>query len=163
MQQKVTKGGKPAIRFSVWQRFGIWFGYTVCMPMIFIGMAWFIGIFTLKTDHAAAETFGTGDLLPLAALILLGVAAEIRASDASSGWLFFHEIFFVASGLALAIAYGSLKTIGIETLKLGTAESYRSLIEFARLSFAILIYAIAHATLAKIVLERKIAGSLWAT
>jgi hypothetical protein len=148
-------------RYSLAERFGIWFAYTTCLPVLFIGMAWGIEKYFLHAEHPIADTFGSGDLLPLAAVLLLGIAAEIVANKLNAGWMLFHQLVFTIVSVGLAMGYGAMKTRGIEYLRAGDDLSYCELRNFSEMSFGVIVYAAIHSTFAKLLLERKIARALY--
>jgi len=148
-------------RYSIGERVGIWFVYNTCLPIVFIGLAWGIEKYVLAADHPAVDTFGTGDLLPLAAVLLFGIGAEIFANKANSGWLLTHQLIFVIVTVVLAVMYGAMKSKGIQDLRVPNDMSYQQLLDFSSVSCVMIGYSVIHSTFAKVQLELRIARSVY--
>ena len=131
----------------------MWFAFTALCPVLFVVAAWAIQSFILDVDNPFIETFGTGDLIPLAALLLLSVYADIRLNNMSSK-LFFHEVCFIVVVLMAVIAYGAIKTRGVEHLKHADIADGQALLKYASASWWVMAYAVAHTTYVKFRIER---------
>lgn len=96
-------------------QFRAWIGYEVAAPILILLLAYFIAAYVFDLPHPFLSTFGSADILPVAALILLGSSAELdnfsvyeaQRSDLAS--LSRHRTYHVLLVLVLAITYGALK------------------------------------------------------
>jgi hypothetical protein len=85
-----------------------WTAYAVVVPVGFIAALWGIELLVNRRDGSFGEAFGTGDLLPLGALLLLGVSADIRMEDQgnASMWKSIHEVLFLMLAIGAMMVFG---------------------------------------------------------
>ncbi len=118
------------------------------LPVLFIGMIWVIGGLVLNTNGTFSEVFGTGDLLPLAALLFLTVGADIRleGEDRPLGAaMAIQEVMFLLAAIGAICLYGSIKTHAVDLVKTSsTKESHDALHAFAVTSWTYVAYALVH-------------------
>jgi hypothetical protein len=101
-----------------------WCAYTVVVPMGFVALLWVIAWLVKSPNGSFGEIFGTGDLLLLGALLLLGVSADIREdNDANAGvWMAVHEVLFIIVAIGAIMIYGPMRTRAFELMRSDAAE-----------------------------------------
>jgi len=133
-----------------------WCAYMVVVPVGFIAVLWFIAWLVKSPNRSFGEIFGTGDLLPLGALLLLSVSADIRVEeDARAGvWMAVHEVLFVTLAIGAIMVYGPLRTRALELLRFEGQDGVQVLQAFATFSWLYMAYAVVHAVPVKALLLR---------
>jgi hypothetical protein len=138
------------------RQFLFWTLGTAVLPVLFVGMVWVIGRLVLNTNGSFSEVFGTGELLPLAALLFLSVGADIRleGEDRPMGAaMAFQEVVFLLAAIGAIFLYGAIKTHAVELVKTSsTKESQEALHTFAVTSWAYIGYALLHTVPVKAIL-----------
>src|SRR5262249_8686276 len=106
-----------------------WCAYTVIVPVGFIAALWAIAWLVKSPNGSFEQIFGTGDLLPLGALLLLSVSADIRSEDEGKAgvWMAIHEVLFVILAIGAIMVYGPLKNKALELMKSGAPDSIQLL------------------------------------
>jgi hypothetical protein len=135
-----------------------WCAYMVVVPVGFIAVLWVIALLVENPHGSFGEVFGTGELLPLGALLLLSVSADIRVEDdttRASAWMAVHEVLFVTLAIGAITVYGPLRTRALELLKTEPEGGSQSLRVFANLSWVYIGYAALHAVPVKALLLRS--------
>lgn len=134
-----------------------WGAYTVVVPMGFVALLWLMSWITGSPRGSFGEVFGTGDLLPLGALLLLSVSADIRVEDEGETgvWMAFHEVFFIILAIGAITMYGSIRARAVELMKSDASESAEVLRMFATLSWVYVGYAVLHSVPVKALLVRN--------
>lgn len=107
---------------------------------------WVVGQLVGSPNGSFAEIFGTCELLPLGALLLLSVSADIRSEeDAKAGvWLAVHEVLFLVVAIGAITVYGSLRARSLDLLRDQSEEGRRTLSTLAALSWLYVGYAVSH-------------------
>src|SRR5690348_10786556 len=90
-----------------------WAFSTSLLPTVLVSVVWAWGQIDSGSETLFGEVFGTGDLLPLAALLFFGVWADIRLE--SSGKRFgsvmaVQEVWFILLATVLILFYGLVKS-----------------------------------------------------
>jgi hypothetical protein len=134
-----------------------WCAYTVVVPMGFVALLWVLAWLFESPNGSFGEIFGTGDLLLLGALLLLGVSADIRVDDdANAGvWMAVHEVLFIILAIGAITIYGPMRAKAFELARSEAVESAQALRLFATLSWLYVGYAVLHAVPVKAVLLKK--------
>lgn len=127
------------------------------MPLGIIALLWSTAQLLNFPNRSFGEVFGTGDLLPLGALLLLSVSADIRiADDATAGvWMAVHEVLFIVLAICSITIYGPLRTSAFELVGSGSTESQQALRAFGIASWTYVGYAVFHAVPVKAILLRN--------
>lgn len=93
-------------------QFITWLFLGVLIPIAIYPISWAIAALILEQPDSFISTFGTAELLPIAALILFGVIADIDQdayfSDVSKSFMYRKHLAFLA-GVVMLVFYGSLK------------------------------------------------------
>lgn len=129
-----------------------WVAYTIVVPVGFISILWIIAVIGESPNASFGEVFGTGDLLPLAAILLLSCSADIRMADDQDGLLMaVGEVLFLLMGILAVVVYGVFKMRGIELLRTPADKAKAALlVAIAKMSWAYVFAAIALTLPAKI-------------
>jgi hypothetical protein len=135
-----------------------WIFYSALLPVLLVAATWLIEKFIMGISNPFAEMFGTGDLLPIATLLLLSVASDIHLEDHENpglvDWkLVFHEIWFIIVVVMLVMTYGAMKVQGVQILKSQPHDGSGTLASFAAFSWVVMVYVIVHTMYVKIKLE----------
>jgi hypothetical protein len=129
------------------RHFVYWIAYTIVAPIGLIIAVWAIGHLIQDPSGSFAEVFGTGDLLPLAALLFLSSSADIRMAEENTigRVLTIAEVAFLILGTASIAAYAVLKLRGLELIRMSpnNPEVETALAAFGRLSWAFVGTAVA--------------------
>jgi hypothetical protein len=129
------------------REFAFWLAYTAIAPVMFIGLTFILGAYVVNLEHPFGEFFGGGDLFPLAALLLLSVAADIRIESVRRDPGYFStysEPIFVILAFGAVLAYGGMKVHVLDTKNVAA-----NLVPFARLSVNFIGYALVHTSIVK--------------
>ena len=113
----------------------------------FVWSVWAVAVFIHGENQPFGEIFGTGDLLPLAALLFLSVGADIRLESEVRpiGVLMtVNEVVFLVAAIIAIFAYGAIKVHAIELLQSNSQRSHDALSSFAKFSWAFTVYAVVH-------------------
>jgi hypothetical protein len=149
-------------------QFHAWIAYTVAAPVCVFCVSWPIA-YLMGIPHPFLATFSTADLIPLAALVLFGAAADVENDALFSGvrstrlMVFKHGISVGA--IVVLAAYGALKAkalILLATPQL-TAAALRSLVAFSVVSILILAAALSGAYYVKLLLVRAQVAAMTAS
>lgn len=134
-----------------------WCAYTVVVPMGFVALLWVMAWLTGSPGGSFGEIFGTGDLLPLGALLLLSVSADIRVEDdgKTGVWMAVHEVLFIILAIGAITMYGPMRAKAVELMKSGAIEGAQVLRLFATLSWLYVGYAVLHSVPVKAMLLRN--------
>jgi len=133
------------------REFAFWGMYTALAPVIIVSLTYIFGTKLANVEHAFGEFFGGGDLFPLAALLLLSVAADIRIESERRELDYFSmvsEPIFAITAFAAALSYGALKMHALEMRN----NADLNLVPFAKLSVNFTMYVLVHTSLVKAVL-----------
>jgi hypothetical protein len=141
---------------KLFRQFLYWTLATAVLPVLFIAVVWVIGNQVMNTNGTFGEVFGTGDLLPLAALLLLSVWADLRleGEDRTLGAVMvLQEVILLLAAVFAILFYGSIKTHAVELVKSSSnKESQEALHTFAVASWAYVGYALVHTIPVKAIL-----------
>lgn len=131
-----------------------WIAYTVVVPVGFIGIVWAFALVSKSPNWSFGEVFGTGDLLPLAAVLLLSCSADIRMAQGQNGFLLAAgEVVFLLLGVLAVFAFGLVKMRGVELLRAPDTEKAEAglvLAAFAKMSWAYVLAAVTMTIPAKV-------------
>ncbi|MGX7002510.1 hypothetical protein [Caballeronia sp. KNU42] len=151
-------------------QFWAWVVYEAAVPIAILLLAWGIADFAFDLRHSFLSTFGSGDLLPIAALVLLGTSAEMEnflmfesSGQRQQRGLSKHRFAHYALVLVLAVVYGGMKGKGLVLLDEAdlSADSRQKLEAFAVLSIVLTVFALVLAYYSKnklLVLKVQLAG-----
>jgi hypothetical protein len=96
-----------------------WMGYTVAAPVGVFAISWPIA-WAMNAQHPFLLTFGTSDIVPLAALILFGTSADVEHdaifANQRSATLFVCKLISNLGGIFALAVYGALKANAIVLL-----------------------------------------------
>jgi hypothetical protein len=134
-----------------------WCAYTVVVPMGFVGLLWVTAWLAESAGGSFGEVFGTGDLLPVGALLLFTVSADIRLEDdgKAGAWMAVDEVLFIVVAIGAITIYGPMRAKAFELMKSGSAETAQSLRLYATLSWLYVGYAVLHTVPVKAMLLRN--------
>lgn len=146
-------------------QFVTWLFFGVLIPVAIYPISWAIAALVLNQPDSFTSTFGTAELLPVAALILFGVIADIDQdayfSEVSKSMLYNKHLAFLA-GVVLLVFYGSIKgralTLLVATAGISPAEQTardRQLMGFSVVSILALLACVAYCFCLKIVILKK--------
>ncbi|WP_186158006.1 hypothetical protein [Burkholderia gladioli] len=146
-------------------QFITWLFLGVVIPVAIYPISWAIAALVLNQSDSFISTFGTAELLPIAALILFGVISDIDQdayfSEVSKSFLYSKHLAFLA-GVVMLVFYGSLKgralTLLVADGKLPPSElAIRSsqLMWFSIVSILSLISAVTYCLWLKIAILKK--------
>lgn len=147
------------------RKFLYWIAFTVVFPILVLLGVWMVGYFSNRPVGTFGEFFGTGDMLPIAAILLLTVATDIRDQDANvleRGMVIYEVYFFVLGVLGVLglLIYGALKSHAVELVR-GTSAAValvspatalvnsQVLDKCAGFCWVFVLYAIVHAATTK--------------
>lgn len=94
-------------------KFMTWFLFELTLPVLFVIAIWPIGEHLLKIPHAYERVLSSADMLPLGALILIGVVLEtIFDKEIKKESIFLTLLIALASFLSICLlfVYGFLKS-----------------------------------------------------
>lgn len=132
-----------------------WAVFTVAAPVGVFAISWPIAA-VMNLPHPFLSTFGAGDIIPLAALILLGAAADVEhealfGNGRSAKIMLLKSLAVLLAVFALA-GYGALKAKAL--ILLGTepvpSAALQLLVEFSIVSILIMVLSLAIAGYAKL-------------
>jgi MFS family permease len=128
-----------------------WSLCTAILPLTFIAAVWAMARYLLGHSDSFGEAFGTGDLFPLAVLVLLTIYAEIRLTEETrAGYLMaLTEVWFILLAVLGILAYGAVKPHALELLRRHNADDTSALDAFATLSWCFTIYVMVHSIVIK--------------
>jgi hypothetical protein len=135
------------------KRLLFWFVYTAILPLVFVSVVWAIERLIVRTDSAFTDVFGTGDLIPLAVLLIFGVLADMRLAGmerSTTVGMIINELWFMLVALTLLMLYGAIKVSAVTLLKANDPNATARLALYAQFSWALMIYSITHATFIKL-------------
>lgn len=142
---------------SITDEFLAWMVCEVGMPILILGGTWLSAQYAFDIHHAFLSTFGSGDLLPIGTLVLLGASAEIvhfvvfTRATASRRVLSKHMLMHLVMVVVLAFAYGGIKGKGLQLLDEPTLtpDATEKLIGFATLTICLTLVALVMAFYSK--------------
>jgi hypothetical protein len=133
--------------------YGSWRYYIVAAPLAMTVVSFLLGALIFDLDHPFIATFSAAELLPLAALVLLGVSAEIEndaifSKSAELSYLRYRQNFFV---IIVVAVYGAMKGSAHALLESGplTEASVYKLNGFAVFSIGCAVAAVVAANYSK--------------
>ncbi|MGF6534293.1 hypothetical protein P3T20_005097 [Paraburkholderia sp. GAS206C] len=134
---------------SISDEFVAWIVCEATMPILILIGTWLSAQYAFDIHHPFLSTFGSGDLLPIATLVLLGASAEIvhfvvfTNVTASRRVLSKHMLAHLVAVVVLAFAYGGIKGKGLQLLDTPTlsADATQKLIGFATLTICLTVSA----------------------
>ena len=98
-------------------------------------MVWVIAQYVPNAKLSGEEVFGTGDLLPVASILLLNGSADIRLEEKAVGFfLVSSEVLFLVSGIVALFMYVVFKTSALELLKKASKDEVETLWAYAKFS-----------------------------
>lgn len=135
---------------SISDEFVAWMVCEVAMPVLILVGTWVSAQYAFDIHHPFLSTFGSGDLLPIATLVLLGASAEIvhfvvfTNVTAQRRVLSKHMLAHLVAVVVLAFAYGGIKGKGLQLLDdpALTAEATGKLSGFATLTICLTVFAL---------------------
>jgi hypothetical protein len=107
---------------SITDEFLWWTVFEVGMPILILVVTWLFAQYAFDIHHPFLSIFGSGDLLPIVTLVLLGSSAEtvhfivFTTTAAARRTLSKHIAAQIVLVVLLAIAYGGIKGKGLQLL-----------------------------------------------
>ncbi|RFU45650.1 hypothetical protein [Paraburkholderia sp. DHOC27] len=135
---------------SITDEFVAWIVCEVLMPILILIGTWLYAQYAFDIHHPFLSTFGSGDLLPIATLVLLGASAEMfhfvvfTTARSSRSVLSKHMLAHLVTVVILAFSYGGIKGKGLQLLDESTlsAEATGKLQGFATLTISLTVLAL---------------------
>jgi len=93
-------------------KFFLWLIFEICVPIAFVVAVWPIAEYLLRLPHSFERTLSGADLMPLAALILIGTVLETTFDDAvprNKNVFLFMLTFTAFLAIMLLFTYGFMK------------------------------------------------------
>lgn len=135
-------------KYNVIRYFIAWLLFAALLPVIVLTISWCVEKFLYNECNSFSMVFGSGDLMLIGALLLLGLWLDVQFDDTNINLGIFvavSEIFFLFFGLVAMIGYGFVKSYSIG--KTGADDWMHSL---GILSWAFVLYALVHSFCAKL-------------
>lgn len=144
-----------AARAEYWHGLRRWLFIEAFLPVFFVaGLFWPIGSVVQHPEHWFERVFASADLVPIAAIILLGVACEIEQNRLfdriSSGWLETLRYGALALGIICLFLYGFCKTEYLGYTFDDTKPVSENICWIATFSLASIVAAMLYSTVAKL-------------
>ena len=125
------------------RKFLYWAAYTVIAPVGLLISVWGIVDLVPSARGTPSEIFGTGDLLPLASILLLSASADIRVEEEEiiGAAMTCFEVLFLLTGMGAIVFYAIFKTSALELLRMPGAHT-STLNAYAEFSWAYVAFAV---------------------
>ena len=147
--------------------FQYWVTHSVSLPLLIFLMLWPANRFVWQVEYSFIATFSTAELLAMAALIILGVVADIEVYIITGSRVDIGRLIWIKNGstvlaVCYILAYGLIRSrvvplLGGETLG---SEVRAQLMIFALTSLCCLFLALAISAWAKQTVERRLLDEL---
>lgn len=142
-------------KYSLMSRIICWLGFEVFIPVFFVVAIWPISAAFLNISHAYEKTMASADLLPISAILLIGVAIDAIFSESKRAVksIKFPILIVVScvSALVLLFVYGFIKSEYMRYTFPVTGELIDDRMTlFSFISFASIAFAISFASLLKL-------------
>jgi hypothetical protein len=148
--------------YSGWRFVLYWVGFSVLLPLAALLLAW-IGTEVYGVNDPLMDFLGSGDLIPICALLLLGVWLDIMSDQEDKHWMILvSEVCFIFLGITSLIAYGFAKAYGISVTTMNASVDHAKLAAdhdvlhlVGQLSCVFCGYTVIHAVVVKVALVYK--------
>jgi hypothetical protein len=140
-----------------------WKSYVVLAPLALYLIFWALAILVFEIKHPFISTFATVELLPLAALILMGVSAEVENDAIFSGSAELSRLRFglVLGVMLMFVSYGALKARALQLLEQSPLDgsAIDKLVSFGIFSIACTFVSVIAANHTKVrLLQKQVSG-----
>lgn len=136
-------------------KFITWFLFELSLPVLFVIAIWPISEYLLNIPHSYERALSSADMLPLGALILIGVVIETSFDDTikkESAFLVVLIIFASFVSICLLFFYGFMKSesVDFDFSIIGTSTDSGKMTLFASISVAAIVFCCVYALLIRL-------------
>lgn len=140
-----------------------WLFIEASLPVFFVAsLYWPLGSIMHHPDHWFERVFASADMVPISAMVLLGITCEIEQNrlfnNISSGWLETFRYGALSLGIICLFLYGFCKTVYLGYVFDDTKPVSENISWIAIFSLASISVAMLYSTVAKLWIIWKVAS-----